>query len=59
LGPHYWAVAYISNGAAIVAAHALGFAIERLSQSGGPNAGIGINKRNIVQLTRPLGWWWP
>jgi hypothetical protein len=48
---------YVSNGAAIVGAHAAGFVIERYSR-GSPNASIGIRKRDIVQLTRKLGWCW-
>jgi hypothetical protein len=46
---------YIGNGELIVAAHALGFVIKRYSR-GSPNAGIGVRKRVLAKIMRPLGW---
>ncbi len=55
---------YVTNGAAIVAAHALGFVVARYPTvtkrypHGGPNAEVGVARRDIVRLTRPLGYVW-
>jgi hypothetical protein len=43
---------YITNGAVIVAAHALGFPIQP-SSYGGPNPGIGVNWRGLEQVMQP------
>ena len=48
---------YVTNGALIVAAHALGFVIRPYGR-GNPNAGIGVgNKRLLRQIMKPFGWW--
>jgi hypothetical protein len=48
---------YVSNGAVIVAAHALGFPIKPYG-GGNPNAGIGVKLRSLKKFTKQFGWWW-
>ena len=56
----HWAEAqpgcnYVINGAAIVAAVALGFKVVR--SKGGLYARIGINKDDVARLIGPKAWW--
>ena len=55
-GAAYGLAPYVTNGALIVAAHALGFVIKRHGDS--PNAGIGVTARSLKRMKqtarRPL-----
>lgn len=45
---------YVSNGALIATAIALGYVVE-LSRHGGPNCAIGVSARDLAKIKRDLG----